>query len=114
HESGEQRMGPERLGLELGVELDRQIPRVARQLDDLDELAVERAADDTETGIGERFFVRAVELVAMPVTLVGDILAVEPEGEGVWCQAACVAPEPHGPAQVVHAEQIPKLVDDLV
>ena len=45
-EAGEQRMRLERLRLELGVELHRDVPRMRRQLDDLDELAVERAADD--------------------------------------------------------------------
>jgi len=39
-----------RLALELGVKLDRDVPRVRRQLDDLDELAVERSADDAQTG----------------------------------------------------------------
>src|SRR5262249_33570223 len=41
-ESGKQRMRAQGLGLELGVELNRDVPRMAGQLDDLDELAVER------------------------------------------------------------------------
>src|SRR5258706_4415152 len=44
HESGEQRVRLERLALELRGELHRDGPRGRRQLDDLDELSVERAA----------------------------------------------------------------------
>ena len=47
-EAGEQRMRAQRLGLELRMELHRQEPRMAGQLDDLDELAVERPADDAQ------------------------------------------------------------------
>ena len=76
-EPGEQRMRLERLRLELGMELDRDVPGMRRQLDDLDELAVERAADDLQPLVGERFLVQAVELVAVAVPLVDDRFAVE-------------------------------------
>ena len=56
-EAGKERMGRQRLRLELGVELHGDVPRVRRQLDDLDELAVLRAADDLEPGFGQRPFV---------------------------------------------------------
>ena len=59
-ESGEQRVRLERLRRELRVELHRHVPRMRRQLDDLDELAVERAADDLESLFGQRLFVEAV------------------------------------------------------
>ena len=39
-EPGKERMGRQRLRLELRVELHRDVPRVRRQLDNLDELAV--------------------------------------------------------------------------
>ena len=58
------------LRLELRVELHRDVPRVAGQLDDLDELAVERAADDLQALVGQRLLVEAVELVAVAVALV--------------------------------------------
>ena len=45
-EAGEQRVRLERLRLELGMELHGDVPRMRRQLDDLDELAVVRPADD--------------------------------------------------------------------
>src|SRR4051794_36021244 len=47
--SGEQGMRLERLRLELGVELDRNVERMRWQLDDLDELAVDRTSHDFET-----------------------------------------------------------------
>src|SRR5215204_311764 len=79
-EAGEQRMRLQRLRLELGMELHRHVPRMARQLDDLDELAVLRAADDLEPGFGERALEEAVELVAMTVPLLDQRLAVERPG----------------------------------
>ena len=63
----------QRLRLELGVELHRDVPGMRRQLDDLDELAVERAADDLEAVLGERLLVEAVELVAVAMALVDDV-----------------------------------------
>src|SRR5262245_57154146 len=53
HEAGKQRMRAQRLRLELRVELNGQVPRVTRQLDDLDELAVERSADDAQAALDE-------------------------------------------------------------
>src|SRR5262249_16941873 len=47
-EPGEQRMRPQRLRLELGVELNGNEPGMVRQLDHLDELAVERASHDLQ------------------------------------------------------------------
>src|SRR6476646_10274567 len=52
-EPGEQRVRLERLRLELGMELHGHVPRMRRQLDDLDELAVERAADDLQALLGQ-------------------------------------------------------------
>ena len=76
-EPGEQRMRLERLRLELGMELHGDVPRMRRQFDDLDELAVERPADDVEAVFRQRLLVQAVELVAMAVALVDDVFAVE-------------------------------------
>ena len=50
-------MGIERFRFELRVELHRDVPRMGRELDDLDELPVERSADDLKTVIGQRFFI---------------------------------------------------------
>ena len=72
-------MRAQRLRLELRMELHREIPRVPGQFDDFDELAVERTADDFQAMFDQLGFVQTVELVAMPMTLVDDFLAVEPE-----------------------------------
>ena len=113
-EARKQRMRPQRLRFELRMELDREVPRVARQLDDLDELAVDRAADDPQPLFGERLFVETVELVPMPVPLVDDFLAVQLERQGIRREPARVTAEPHRAAHVVDPEQVAKLVDDLV
>ena len=113
-EPGKQRMRAERLGLELGMKLDGQVPGMAGELDDLDELPIERPADNLEAAIEERLLILAVELVAMAMALVDDLLAVEAPGQGVGRQPAGVAAKAHRPTEVVDPEQVPQLVDDLV
>ena len=62
--------------LELGVKLRRDEPGVVGQLDDLDEAALlERTADREPRG-GELLAVGVVDLVAVPVPLGDDGLAV--------------------------------------
>src|SRR5579871_2792105 len=84
------------------------------QLDDFDELAVERAPGNTQPVFDQGALVEAVELVTVTVPLVDDFLAVQLEGERIGGQPARIAAEPHRAAHVVHAEQIAELVDDLV
>src|SRR6185503_3589258 len=112
-EPGKQRVRLQRLRLELRVELHRDVPRVRWQLDDLDELAVERAPHDFEPLLGQRLLVEAVELVAMAVALVDDVAAIEGVRLRPRFQLALVRPEPHRPAEIVHAEQIAQLVDHV-
>src|SRR5436190_87245 len=112
-ESGEQRVRLERLRLELGVELHRDVVGMVGQLDDLDELAIERAADDLQPLVGQRLFIETVELVAMPVALLDDVGAVERVRARSGLQLARVRSQPHRPAQVVDAEQVAQLVDDV-
>src|SRR5918993_2276664 len=69
-ETREQGMRLQRPRLEFRMELHGQIPRVARQLRDLDELAVGRSARDAHALLRERRLVEAVELEAMAMTLV--------------------------------------------
>src|SRR5689334_17084155 len=76
-EPGEQRMWLLRLALELRMELHRHVPRMVRQLDDLDELPVERAAHHLQPLVRQRLLVEAVELVAMAMTLVDDVGAIQ-------------------------------------
>src|SRR5829696_2962103 len=75
--SGEQRVRLERLRLELGMELHGHVERMLRQLDDLDELAVERPSDDLQPLVGQRLLEQTVELVAVPVPLADHLAAVE-------------------------------------
>src|SRR5215471_492856 len=109
----EPRKQRERLRLELWVELHRDVPRMRRQLDHLDELPVERASHDLEPALGERLLVETVELVAMAVTLVDHVAAVERVRLRSGLQLARVGPQPHGAAEIVHAEQIAQLVNDV-
>src|SRR3990172_7494802 len=110
-EAGEERMRARRPGLELGMELDGQIPGMARQLGDLDELAVWRSAGDPQPVLDERAFVRAVELVAVTMTLVDQMDAVYALGERAWRELAGVAAKAHGAAEVVDTQQVSQLVN---
>jgi hypothetical protein len=64
--------------------------------------------------VGQRLLVEAVELVAVPMPLVDDVLAVELCASRARRQPAGVRAEPHRAAQVVDAEQVAQLVDDVL
>src|SRR5262249_54832252 len=113
HERGEQRVRLRRLRLELRVELHGEIPRVIGQLGDLDELAVRGAPRDAQPALGERLLVEAVELVAMAMALVNEARAVHALGQRSRSELARVAPQPHGAAEIVDAEEVAQLVDHL-
>src|SRR5579862_4503341 len=112
-ERREQRVRARRLRLELGMELHGEIPRMPGQLGDLDELAVRRTARDAQAVLVERFLVQAVELVAVTMTLVNQRLAVDALRERSRRELARIAPQAHRPAELVDAEQIAQLVDQL-
>ena len=71
-EAGEERMRPQRLRQELRVELHGDVPRVAGQFEDLDELAVGRPARDPGAVLDQDRLVEPVELVPVPVPLVDE------------------------------------------
>ena len=75
--TGEERVGLQRLRLELRVELHRHYQGWVGYLHDLDELAVGRTADDLSPLSVEGLLVQAVELVAVAVPLVDYVCAVE-------------------------------------
>src|SRR5262245_14226783 len=77
HERREKRMGARGLRFELRMELYRQVPRMAGHFRNLDEFAVRRPSGNPQAVFGERALVEAVELVAMPMTLVDRRLAVD-------------------------------------
>src|SRR5262249_16110868 len=94
------------LGFEFGVELNGDVPGVPRQLDDFDELAVERPSDDFQAAIAQGLFVEAIELIAVAVAFLDDLFAIEPKRQGVWREAARVTAQTHRSAQVVNAEEV--------
>src|SRR4051794_10523957 len=112
-ESGEQRVRLERLRLELGMELHRDVIRMRRQLDHLDELPIERASDDLESFLGDRLFVETVELETVTMALFDDVGAVQLVRLRAGLQLARIRPQAHRPSQVVDAQQIAQLVDDV-
>src|SRR5580765_1772175 len=113
-EAREERMRRERLRLELGMELDGDEPRMRRQLRDLDELAVGRAARHLHPVLRERRLVETIEFEAMPMPLVDQIAAVDSVRDRSGHEFARVASQSHRAAELVDAEQVAQLVDHLV
>src|SRR5689334_25086267 len=96
----------EGLRFEFGMELDGDVPRMRWQLDDLDELAIERTPDDLQPLVGQRFFKEAIEFVPVAMTFVDDLLSVQLMGAGSGFEFARVRAQPHSAAEVIDAEQI--------
>src|SRR5262245_60485218 len=96
-ERREQRMGTVGAALELRVRLRGDEERVQGrpELDELDETVVGRRARADHPGVRERTAVPVVELVPVPVTLVGDLLAVDRLHERALAQLRRVPPEYH-------------------
>ena len=111
--SGCGRVGP---ALELGVELRGAEPRVVRQLDDLDQPPVGRAAADHEPGRLDVVAQRGVDLVAVAVALVDDGLVVvgraRPGALGTRCTGS--APRRMVPPRSSMAALLGQEVDDRV
>src|SRR4051794_23009251 len=103
-EVAEQRMGPGRLALELGVELHGQEPGVIGQLDDLHELAVRAGAGHGEAVLLERLAIAVVELVAMAVPLADLFLAVGRERAAGGVEPARPSSKSHRAAALADAE----------
>ena len=100
----EQRMRTERLGTELWVKLHRNEPRMIRQLDRFDELAIWRAAGKHESVVGECRFVGRVEFVPMSVSLLHLVAAVDAVGLRAGHQLTGIGAKPHRAAQVIDAQ----------
>ena len=69
NERQEKRMRREWLRLEFRMKLASEEPGMLRCFDDLHVFTIGRTAGDAETGIGQRFFVLAIEFVAVTVAL---------------------------------------------
>src|SRR3954471_2035783 len=80
NEPVEQRVRSLRSRLELRVELARHEPRVVLQLDDLDETTVGRLPGQGHAGRLERLAVAVVDLEAVAMPLVDDLLAIHRRG----------------------------------
>ena len=85
-----------------------------RRFDDFHVFAVGRAAGDAKSGIGQRLFVLAVELVTVPVPLADFGGAVSAECGGISLDLARPRAQPHRAAHFVHAQQFAQLVNDAV
>src|SRR5690348_3823001 len=81
NECGEKRVWRERLGLEFGMELAADEPRMIRNLDNFHVDAIGRASSDAEPGVGQSFLVIAIEFVAMAMALGNFSRAVSLRGE---------------------------------
>jgi len=76
YEGCEERVRLERLGLELGVKLAAEKPRMLGGFDDLDVIFVGGAAGDEQAGVGQSFLVVAIEFVAVAVAFADFRFAV--------------------------------------
>src|SRR5262249_34673558 len=101
-ERREQRVGTVGTALELRMRLRGDEERVQGrlQLHELDETVVGGRSRADHAGILERAAVPVVELVAVPVTLVDDLLAVRRLDERSLVELGGVRAEPHRAAEV--------------
>src|SRR5712691_4271019 len=95
HEAAEDRMAIERARLELRVELAGEEPRVIRQLDDLDEVAVGGDAGKHQPLLLEQRAEVVVELVTVAMPLGDLLLRVELLRERAVAEHAGISAEPH-------------------
>src|SRR5260370_16117967 len=94
----EKRMRLHGLGLEFGMKLAAQIPRVAGNLADLDVCQIRCLTRNLQAAGFQRVFIFSVELVAVPVPLTDFAHAVCPLCEAAVGQNAGPSSEPHGAA----------------
>ena len=85
------------------------------QLDDLDELAVRRSSREPQALGGQDRLVQAVELVPVAMPLADEACCRRSGWPASRARARTAYwPEPHRAAELVDAEQVAQLVDDLV
>ena len=94
-EGREERVRLVRLGLEFGMALHPEEPRVVFQLDDLDQAALGIPATDRHAGLLEARHVVVVDLKAVAVALGDDLLAVCLPRERAGLEFALVGAEAH-------------------
>src|SRR3989442_15467055 len=101
-ERRKKRMGGQRLGLELRMELATQKPGVVGRFDDLDVDAVRRAAGDAQARRHERLFILAVKFVAVAEALASLWLTVRAMRHRAGFERARPAPQAHRAAHLIH------------
>src|SRR6267143_803763 len=112
HEVPEKGVRAVRPGAELRMELARDEPWVVCQLDDLDQPAVRRHAAEHHAGLAHHLAVLVVELEAMAVTLVHDLLTVRLVRQRSGEQLAGIQAEPHRSAHLVDVSLLGHEVND--
>src|SRR5256885_14690658 len=95
HEIPEQRVRAVRARAELRMELARHEPWMPGQLDDLDQAAGRRHAAEHHARVSKHLAVLVVELEAVAVPLVHDLLAVSPVRKGARHELARGEAESH-------------------
>ena len=113
-EPAEQRMRPIRPALELGMELAGHEPRVVAQLDDLDQATVGRLAGQQHAAPLERVAVLVVDLEAVAMPLVDDLVAVAAAAFEPGVSLRRVEAEAHRAALVLHVALVGHEVDHRV
>ena len=110
----EKRVRLERFRFEFRVELAAEKPRVVGGLDDFDVIFVGRASSDAQARSDQRFFVVAIEFVAMAVAFADFELAVSLVREGTRLELAGPRAQAHSAAHFIHAEQLAQFIDYAV
>src|SRR5207253_4444281 len=99
-------MRPARPGIELGMELGRQKPRMMLQLDDLDQTTVRRDSAQHEAVLDEPITIGIVQFVAVPMPFVHFELAIGFKGSRALLDRARITSQAHGAALVFDAALI--------
>src|SRR3989441_2533560 len=112
HEIAEQRVRTVRARAELRVELARDKPRVVGQLDDLDQASVGREPAEHHAPLAHHLTIFVVELEAMAVALVHDLLSIGLVCVGTRQQLAWIEAKSHRTAHLVDVSLFGHEVDD--
>lgn len=107
-ECREERMRTERAGQEFRMELRAEEERMhfLRQLGDLHQMAVRRAAGEHQSLGLEIGHIGRIDLVAMPVALGNDFLAVRSTSDGPFAQSGLISAKTHTAAIAIVSQDI--------
>src|SRR5699024_8923015 len=97
----EQGMAGTRSRSEFRMKLTPEEPWMIRQLDNLDQVVVDRKAREDQATFRQALSICIVELVAMPVPLMNFIGTVTLVRQRIRSKATCLLAKAHGTAHVV-------------